>query len=248
MGFKVFFLKQKSKGMYKINILVLSFALFILNDLLLAQQVQNKHSVQSFMGSSILINKKSTGISIGASYGKLFERGKLSISLSHFRATSDHNISKYKNYNLFYRDFNNPNPNDNPFLWSRESFSGVNLRSHPNRFFAIDISLSYCFLNKINKKMYVYYGLGGALSWRDDIEIVKVVYVREMWTPTSKYYDIYLPVFRYRNYLDFSPLVISGVKYNLIDQIYMDFGLDMRYFPFSNDWWFRSIFSFGFEF
>lgn len=200
----------------------------------------NHFNAQSFLisgetGVSFKNNYYANGYSFGINV--LFNRlknHKIGISLSNSFMSSAHFLpDNKKDANFHLRDFTNITPlgEDYNLGWNLDSWEPIRLKTHSNRYYNLNYSLNYFFDTERFNSLKI--GSELILTFRDQMEIAKVLNVKEMefWIPVGlTLYDYNIPIYAYDTYLDigFAPYI----QYNLFKYKRLDIDIKTKVYIF----------------
>ncbi len=161
------------------------------------------------------------------------------ISLNNNFMSSDYLLPKNrKEANFHLRDYTNITPLGEDFNtgWNLDSFDPVRMKPHPNRYYNFNFGINYFYDFSTFNSLKI--GSELILSYRDQMEIAKVLEVKEIefWIPFGlTKYDYNIPIYAYDTYLDIG--IAPYIQYNILKYKSLDIGLKTKlyFFPKSGE-------------
>ncbi len=213
------------------------FLLFVILFICISLNAQN-YLISSGVGHSYFINKNAGGYNINLSVDKkLSPKGYISVEVGHSfndKTPFGRNLSDEK---ILIRDFTNRSPLGSS-SWNRDdSWPKIRLQSQPERFFRLDFILNYRQEYKAWTKSKLKFNIGGVLSYRDEMELTRLIPIQEIGFSSFGgvlAYDQIIPIFSYNTFLDLG--LNLGHTYSLTINENLDVALNTQfvYYPKSS--------------
>ena len=212
--------------------------LFYLFSLLnLSNIIAQSSIIKGGLGYTYNIGKKANGSSVGLEYEQKL-KGK------HFLSMGIKNIFTQRRGSLpdklisqkhILKDYTNPVPYKNFFVWTKETFPYYRLPSTPDKYFDFNFSLSYLYKYLDNERYSVKMGLGTCATYHDESEIVE--WLQGDFDPGfgDKLTNAMFPVFQYDTYIDVGIIPQFEFQKKLKHNIIVGLSSKLYYFPKSNN-------------
>lgn len=195
------------------------------------------------LGNAFHISAKASGYQIALEYQrKLGPSGAFGVEISQVFQHSRGILPKYiGNQNILLRDYSNYEPfgaDANLSLWDKNAFPSIRLSSKPNRYYQFNIGLKYVHQLKAGEKSKLKGGLGLVMSYRDDMELIRLVQTDQvkLTFPGIEIDKAIIPLFAYKTYLDWAIAPELNYQYALGHKLFGGLKAQVLYYPASNDW------------
>lgn len=183
------------------------------------------------------IAKNASGGSVGLAYEQKI-KGK------HFFCIEVKNIFTQRRGSLpdqlisqkhILRDYTNPVPFANPFIWNKESFPSYQLPSTPDKYFDLNFTASYLYEYLNTKRYNLKMGLGTCVTYHDESEIVQWIEGDFSNPFAGKLTKAMFPVFQYDTYIDVGVVPQVELQFKLKRNIMTGLSSKLYYFPKSSN-------------
>ncbi len=209
--------------------------------------------VKASLGHSYNPAKKASGYMITLEFHKKAgAKGMIGLEAGHFFNNSRGILPRdLSNTRFVIRDFTHFEPlgeDNNPFGWTETSFPGIRLPSRPDKYFNFNIGVKYLTELSKNTKRQFQAGFGLALSYRDEMELTKVIKAANIQAtiPPFSGTDYLIPIFSYNTYLDFALIPEVNCQLPLGKNRSLGLKGQFLYYPVSQNCILASAVTFGF--